>query len=89
MTFIVIFFLIYFFFLFQLREKQTGGTIGFLLPVIIGSVIAVLVLIILIFLVLRNKKSQVKYDTEKAKGTTEESKKLNKQMDEIINSEKS
>lgn len=72
-----------------LREKQTGGTIGFLLPVIIGSVIAVLVLIILIFLVLRNKKSQVKYDTEKAKGTTEESKKLNKQMDEIINSEKS
>jgi len=65
-----------------LKEKKKGGEIGFLLPIIIGSVVALVSLILLVFLVLRNKKSTEKYDAEKAVGNTDESKKLNDQVEE-------
>jgi len=60
-----------------LKEKQTGLQSGVLLPILIGSVIAVLVVSLVIFLVIRSRKSPVKYDEEKQEGNTEESKKLN------------
>ena len=67
-----------------MKEKQTGEEIGFLLPIIIGSVVALGVAALIIFLIVRNKKSPIKYDTEKAEGNTIESKKLNDQMEEKI-----
>ena len=68
-----------------MKEKQTGEEIGFLLPIIIGSVVSIAAVALIIFLVVRNKKSPIKYDTEKAEGNTIESKKLNDQMEEKIN----
>jgi hypothetical protein len=50
-------------------------------------VIATLVFTLVIFLVVRNKKSPVKYDAEKQEGNTEKSKKLNKATEEIIKTE--
>ena len=64
-----------------MKEKQTGEEIGFLLPIIIGSVVALAVVVLIIFLVVRKKKSQLKYDAEKAEGNTDESKKFNDQME--------
>jgi len=71
-----------------MKEKKTGGEIGFLLPIIIGSVVALASLTLLVFLVIRNKKSQEKYDEEKADGNTDESKKLNDQVEEKDSKEK-
>lgn len=71
-----------------LKEKKEGDNIGFLIPVIIVSVIALLVVSILVFFIIRKKNSQQKYDEEKSQEITEESKKLNKQMEEVINGEK-
>lgn len=71
-----------------LREKQTADEAFFLLPIIIGSVAVILVASILVFFIIRNKKAQIKYDEEKSQGITEESKKLNKQMSEVINGDK-
>jgi large-conductance mechanosensitive channel len=70
-----------------MKERQSGEETVFLLPIIIGSVIATLVVSLIIFLVVRKKKSSVKYDAEKQEGNTEESKKLNKATEEIIKTE--
>ena len=43
-----------------------------------------LFIILVAVLVVRNKKSKSKYDTEKAEGTSEESKKLNEGMEKKI-----
>ena len=67
-----------------MKEKQTGEEVGFFLPIIIGSVIALVVVSLVIFLIVRSKKSQMKYDAEKAEGNTDESKKLNEQLEEKI-----
>ena len=53
-------------FYFQLKEKKEGDNIGFLIPVIIVSVIALLVVSILVFFIIRKKNSQQKYDEEKS-----------------------
>ena len=71
-----------------MKEKKTGGEIGFLLPIIIGSVVALVSLTLLVFLMIRNKKSQEKYDEEKADVNTDESKKLNDQVEEKDSKEK-
>lgn len=70
-------------------EKQTLQEMNFLLPIIIGSVVALALIITVIFLVLKSKKGQAKYDSEKANGNTDESKKLNESSEEkIINGKK-
>jgi len=70
-------------------EKQTLQEMNFLLPIIIGSVVALALIITVIFLVLKSKKGQAKYDSEKANGNTDESKKLNDSSEEkIINGKK-
>ena len=62
---------------------------NFLLPVIIGSVVGLVLVITVILVVLKSKKGQAKYDSEKANGTTDESKKLNDSEEEkIINGKK-
>ena len=62
---------------------------NFLLPVIIGSVVGLVLVITVILVVLKSKKGQTKYDSEKANGTTDESKKLNDSSEEkIINGKK-
>ena len=71
-----------------MREKKRGGEFDILLLIIIGSVIALASLTLLVFLVIRNKKSQEKYDEEKADGNTDESKKLNDQVEEKESKEK-
>ena len=58
-------------------EKQTLQEMNFLLPIIIGSVVALVLIITVIFLVVKSKKDKTKYDEEKANGATEESRKLN------------
>ena len=70
-------------------EKQTLREMNFLLPIIIGSVVALALIITVIFLVVKSKKGQAKYDSEKANGNTDESKKLNDSSEEkIINGKK-
>ena len=55
------------------------------LLIVIGTVLAVLLTVILVITVIvRQKKSKRKYDTEKAKGNTDESKKLNEKTEEKI-----
>jgi len=71
-----------------LKQKQKTDEAFILLPIILGSVAVTLVASILVFFIIRKKKAQVKYDEEKSQGITEESKKLNKQMEEVINGEK-
>lgn len=65
-------------------EKQTLREMNFLLPIIIGSVVALALIITVIFLVVKSKKGQAKYDSEKANGDTDESKKLNDSSEEKI-----
>ena len=56
-----------------------------LLLILIGTVLAVLLTVILVITVIvRNKNSKRKYDTEKAQGNTDESKKLNEKTEEKI-----
>ena len=70
-------------------EKQTLQEMNFLVPIIIGSVVALALIVTVIFLVLKSKKGQAKYDSEKANGNTDESKKLNDSSEEkIINGKK-
>ena len=71
-----------------MKQKQTAEEGFLLLPIILGSVAVILVASILVFFIIRKKKAQVKYDEEKSQGITEESKKLSKQMEEVINGEK-
>jgi len=71
------------------KEKQILKQMNFLLPVIIGSVVGLVLVITVILVVLKSKKGQAKYDSEKANGTTDESKKLNDSSEEkIINGKK-
>merc|ERR1712186_28022 len=68
-------------------EKQTLQEMNFLLPIIIGSVVALVLIVTVIFLVVRSKKDKTKYDEEKANGATE--RKLNDSSEEkIINGKK-
>jgi len=70
-------------------EKQTLQEMNFLLPIIIGSVVALVLIVTVIFLVVRSKKDKTKYDEEKANGATDESRKLNDSSEEkIINGKK-
>lgn len=55
---------------------------NFLLPIIIGSVVALALIVTVIAMVVRSKKVQTNYDTEKANGTSDESRKLNDSSDE-------
>jgi len=72
-----------------IMEKQTLQEMNFLLPIIIGSVVALALIIIVIALVVRSKKDKAQYDEEKAHGATDESKKLNDSSEEkIINGKK-
>ena len=48
----------------------------------------ILVASILVFFIIRKKREDSKYDEEKSQGITEESKKLSKQMEEVINGQK-
>merc|ERR1711915_232221 len=64
-------------------SQQTGGYLQIIVPAVISFVIFIVIIIIGI-LVLRFRKSKVKYDDEKAEGMTEESKKLNKQMEDLL-----
>ena len=51
--------------------------------------VALALIVTVIFLVLKSKKGQAKYDSEKANGNTDESKKLNDSSEEkIINGKK-
>ena len=70
--------------LFQ-RQEALGSEMDFLLVIIVGAVVAcALPIILVVTVVLRQKKSQRKYDTEKAEGNTDESKRLNDQSEEKV-----
>ena len=70
-------------------EKQTLKEMNFLLPIIIGSVVALVLIITVILLVVRSRKGKQEYDGEKQNGNTDESKKLNDSSEEkIINGKK-
>jgi len=70
-------------------EKQTLASTNFLLPIIIGSVVALVLIITVIIMVVKSKKDKTKYDEEKANGATDESRKLNDSSEEkIINGKK-
>ena len=73
---------------FQTKEKQILKQMNFLLPVIIGSVLGLVLVIAVILVVVKSKKGQTKYDSEKANGNTDESKKLNDSEEKIINGKK-
>lgn len=67
------------------RQEALGSEMDFLLVIIVGAVVAcALPIILVVTVVLRQKKSQRKYDTEKAEGNTDESKRLNDQSEEKI-----
>jgi len=67
-----------------LKQKQKSDKAFFLLPIILGSVAVILVASILVFFIIRKKREGSKYDEEKSQGITQESKKLNKQMEKVI-----
>jgi len=64
-------------------SKQTDGYLQIVVPAVISFVIFIIIIIVVI-LIVRFRKSKEKYDEEKAKGVTEESKKLNKQMEDML-----
>jgi len=67
------------------RQEALGSEMDFLLVIIVGAVVAcALPIILVVTVVLRQKKSQRKYDTEKAEGNTDESKRLNDQSEEKV-----
>ena len=67
------------------KQEALGSEMDFLLVIIVGAVVAcALPIILVVTVVLRQKKSQRKYDTEKAEGNTDESKRLNDQSEEKI-----
>lgn len=62
-----------------------GSEMDFLLVIIVGAVVAcALPIILIVTVVLRQRKTQRKYDTEKAEGNTDESKRLNEQSEEKV-----
>ena len=63
--------------LFQIQEKHEGHDDGVLVPVIVMSVVAVIIICLAIILFLRTRNiSAVKYDQEKVEGSKEENKML-------------
>ena len=67
------------------RQEALGSEMDFLLVIIVGAVVAcALPIILVVTVVLRQKKSKRKYDTEKAEGNTDESKRLNDQSEEKV-----
>merc|ERR1711915_26194 len=64
-------------------SKQTDGYLQIVVPAVISFIIFIII-IIAVILIVRFRKSKEKYDEEKAKGVTEESKKLNKQMKDLL-----
>jgi hypothetical protein len=58
------------------RHAAFGAEIDFLLPIVIGGVMAFSLLLILTIVIVKRKKSMLKYDAEKAEGNTDESQKL-------------
>ena len=71
-----------------MKQKQKSDEAFVLLPIILGSVAVILGVSILVFLIIRKKREGIKYDEEKSQGITEESKKLSKQMEEVISGQK-
>ena len=67
------------------RQEALGSEMDFLLVIIVGAVVAcALPIILVVTVVLRQRKSQRKYDAEKAEGNTDESKRLNEQSEEKV-----
>ena len=66
-----------------MTSKQTDGYLQIVIPAVISFIIFIMIIIVVI-LIVRFRKSKEKYDEEKAKGVTEESKKLNKQMEDLL-----
>jgi len=67
------------------RQEALGSEMDFLLVIIVGAVVAcALPIILIVTVVLRQRKTQRKYDTEKAEGNTDESKRLNEQSEEKV-----
>ena len=63
--------------LFQIQERQEGLDDGVLVPVIVMSVVAVIIICLAVILFLRTRNiSAVKYDQEKVEGSKEENKML-------------
>jgi len=59
----------------QTHEQLSGGNM--LVPVIIGILVGVVILVIIIFFVVKRKRTQSKYDAEKAANNKDETQKLN------------
>ena len=58
------------------RQEAFGAEMDLLLPIVIGAVTAFTLLLLVTILIVKKKKSQLKYDTEKAQGHSDESQKL-------------
>ena len=57
------------------RQEAFGAEMDLLLPIVIGAVAAFTLLLLVTILIVK-KKSQLKYDAEKAEGHSDESQKL-------------
>ena len=57
-------------------QEALSAKMGLLLPVVVGSITAATLLLGITILIVKKKKSQLKYDTEKAEGNSDESQKL-------------
>merc|ERR1712156_1398972 len=64
------------------RQEALGSEMDFLLVIMVGA--CALPIILIVTVVLRQRKTQRKYDTEKAEGNTDESKRLNEQSEEKV-----
>jgi hypothetical protein len=67
------------------RQEALGAEKSLLLLIVIGAVVAcALPVILVITVIVRQKKSQRKYDAEKAQGNSDEAKRLNDQTEEKV-----
>ena len=62
---------------FQITGRQVGKDLATMLPIVIGSVSLVILLFFITIYIVRKKKSELKYDIEKAEGKSEECQNLN------------
>ena len=60
----------------MLSDGNTGGN-TILVPIIIGVLVALVVILISVFFLVKRKRSQNKYDAEKASADKDETQKLN------------
>ena len=68
------------------RQEAFGAETDLLLPIVIGAISAFTLLLLVTILIVKKKKSQLKYDAEKAVGQSDESQKLKSESEKFTSS---